>query len=81
MIPIPGKVLKVGRWALGKYGRKETAKQAAGNGATAVVAAFLAGKAGLGLEVSAAVAALVVTVGNAAWEYMREYKVAVDDEV
>ena len=73
MIPL-GKLISVGRFVMGKVGRKQTAKQAVGNTATATVAAFLAGTLGMDLTTSAAIAAVVVTVGNAAWEYVREYE-------
>lgn len=72
MIPIPGKIIKVGKWALGKYGRKEVAKQAAGNGATGVVTGFLVAQAGFDVEVAATVAVVLVTAWNALWEAVKD---------
>jgi hypothetical protein len=77
MLPL-GKIVKVGRFVMGKVGRKETAKQAVGNGATGVVAAFLAGKMGMDMESAVGVAVLIVTAGNAAWEYVRSYEAVID---
>ena len=43
-----------------------------------LMAAFLAGKMGMDMESAVGVAVLVVTAGNAAWEYVRSYETVTD---
>ena len=67
-------IVEIGKWAMGKSGWLQTAKSGKSNGIVAVVAGVLT-QFGIGIELALLVAALLVTAGDAAWEFARKYEV------
>jgi|OM-RGC.v1.033826532 hypothetical protein len=78
MIPL-GKIVSVGKWAMGKSGWLQTAKSGKSNGLTGVVTIVLAKALGLDLIEATALAVALVTAGDALWEVVRTYEVVQKD--
>ena len=73
MIPL-GKIVKVGRWAMGKSGWLQTAKSGKSNAGVGVVAGVLV-QLGIEMELALLLAVGLVTAADAGWEVIRKYEV------